>query len=122
MEIIDQFSLEEEVFDENELPGSPSPIRSISNISSLPSNPERMMTISRLREALVFADPDNQRAGVNKLLARACGIGTEEMLILESKRVLFNVEVLKNNLKQGLIKKSYPSGGNNGSDSRKLQH
>lgn len=126
MEIIDQFAADEEsVEDPNELPIPPSPTRSISNSSSMMNshsiNNEKMMTISRLREALVFADPDNQRAGVNKLLARACCVGTEEMLVLESKRTQYPVETFKKNLKQGLIKKSYPSGGS-GADSRKLQH
>ena len=140
MEIIDQFSTDEEetpITNENELPISPLPSRSLSNMSSAPTVTtttttttgtaapivaEKMMTISRLREALVFADPDNQRAGVNKLLARACGVGIEEMLVLESKRTQFSIDFLKKNLKQGIIKKSYPTIGGNSGDSRKLNH
>lgn len=127
MEVIDQFALKEE-FEElgatspTSMP--PSPIKSPSGLGSPKyfADLERSMTISRLREALVFADPDNQRAAINKLLARACAVGTEEMLNLESKQVKLNVEFLKNNLKQGILKKSYPgsSGGGGGSDGRKL--
>lgn len=103
MEIIDQFSVEEEETGgvttiDSDLPIPPSFSPSRSKSQSSPSiHEEKMMTVSRLREALVFADPDNQRAGVNKLLARACAVGTEEMLVLESKRTKFSVEFFKNN-------------------------
>jgi hypothetical protein len=116
MEIVDQFAIKEEVEETGDsLPGSP--LRSPSALSSpqfFDENLERTISLSRLREALVFADPDNQRAAINKLLARACGVGTEEMLTLENKKTKFSVEFLKNNLRQGLLKKSYPSGGGGG--------
>ena len=114
MEIIDQFALKEE-FEENgdSLPGSP--LRSPSALSSPQRFGENLeITLTRLREALVFADPDNQRAAINKLLARACGVGTEEMLSFENQKTKFRVDYLKKNLKQGLLKKSYPSGGAGG--------
>jgi hypothetical protein len=119
MEIVEQFSITEEPIEDdiNSLPPSPSPLRSPSGVNS--PNPflgeeAKTMSLSRLREALMFADPDNQRAAINKLLARACGVGTEEMIMLESKKVKFSVEFFKNNLKQGLLKKSYPTGGGGG--------
>jgi hypothetical protein len=113
MEIIDQFAIKEEVEESGDsLPSSP--LRSPTALSSpqfFDDSIERAMTLSRLRDALVFADPDNQRAAINKLLARACGVGTEEMLALETKKTKFTLEFLKKNLKQGLLKKSYPSSG-----------
>jgi hypothetical protein len=121
MEIIDQFSSDEseEVGDENS-PLSLPPLLANPLAPSLSTHVEnKMMTVGRLRDALLFADPDNQRAGVNKLLARACGVGTEEMLNLESKKVKFSIDFFKNNLKNGILKKSYPAGGPSG-DSRKI--
>lgn len=69
----------------------------------------KQIPVSRLREALLFADPDNTRAGVNKLLARGCNLTVESMLALESKRGLISLEVFKINLKNGLLKKSVPN-------------
>jgi hypothetical protein len=117
MEIVDQFAVAEEPLEDdlNSLPPSPSPLRSPSGLSSTNffsgEEAPKTMTLARLREALMFADPDNQRAAINKLLARACSVSTEEMIVLENKKVEFSVEFLKNNLKQGLLKKSHPTGG-----------
>lgn len=125
MDIIDQFSFKDEHEGiEGTSPTSPSPNRSPSGLNSpkfVGETVDRTMTISKLREALMFADPDNQRVAINKLLARACAVSTDEMLNLEAKQTKFSVEFLKNNLKQGILKKSYPgSSGGGGSEGRKI--
>lgn len=70
---------------------------------------EVSMTVGKLREALVFADPQKPRAEVNKLLARACGGTVEEMLLQEARRVALPLEEIKRRLRQTLLTKSPPS-------------
>lgn len=78
------------------------------------SAPATHLPISRFREALVYADPDNSRAGLNKLLARGCNMSIEEMLVVEIEKLSYAVSDFKDNLKTGMIKKSFGSGGNRG--------
>lgn len=69
------------------------------------------MTMGRLREALSFADPNKPRSEVNRLLARAAGVGVEEVLLLEAKRTGLALEGLIKKLKGGLLVKSPPPTG-----------
>ncbi|CAE7559222.1 Tsnaxip1, partial [Symbiodinium microadriaticum] len=115
MEVIDQFAEED---DSNE--DHPSGVPSLT-LGAAGDLKEKMMTIHRFRDALVFADPDNPRAGVNRLLARGCAVSVEEMLLMEGRMVQVNVESFKLNLKMGLLKKSYPSGGGGDQGRGKIQ-
>lgn len=67
------------------------------------------MTISKLREAINYADPNKPRSEVNKFLSRACGGSIEDMLLLEAKRTPQSVAELKRKLRSGLLQKSPPS-------------
>lgn len=78
------------------------------------SAPATHLPISRFREALVYADPDNSRAGLNKLLARGCNMSIEEMLVVEVEKLSYPVSDFKDNLKTGMIKKSFSSASNRG--------
>jgi hypothetical protein len=73
------------------------------------SAPATHLPISRFREALVYADPDNSRAGLNKLLARGCDMTIEEMLLVEIEKLSYPVSDFKDNIKTGMIKKSFSS-------------
>lgn len=81
-------------------------------------DPATHLPIGRFREALVYADPDNSRAGLNKLLARGCAMTIEEMLVIEINNLSFPVAQFKENLKTGMIKKSFPSSSTAGGGER----
>lgn len=108
MDIIEQFlEDEEQQYEEDEDRSS----NSSAAAEALAELKARKLRISRLREALIFSDPDNSRAGVNKLLARGCGVSVEDMLLLETRKVYISVDTFKQNLRRGLLKKSYPGTG-----------
>lgn len=72
------------------------------------------MTVGRLREALSYADPNKPRSEVNRLLARAAGVGVEEVLLLEARRTGLALDGLIKKLKGGLLVKSPPAAGGAG--------
>lgn len=74
-------------------------------------NKDREMTIGKFREAINYADSNKSRTEVNKLLARACAMSIEEMLLAEAKRMTVFVEDFKLRLRSGLLQKSAPTGG-----------
>ena len=119
MEVIDQFAEEDDtnVADENHAAGVPT-----LSLGVAPDMKQKFMKIHSFRDALVFADPDNARAGVNRLLARGCGVSVEEMLLMEGRMVQVNVESFKVNLRKGLLKKSYPSAGSGDQGRGKIQY
>jgi hypothetical protein len=118
MEVIDQFAEDDEHNGDEEAGGSAPPMAGF-GVADLK---EAKLKIHRFRDALVFADPDNPRAGVNRLLARGCGVSVEEMLLMEGRFATVSVDAFKHNLKKGLLKKSYPSGGAGEQTRGKLQY
>ena len=119
MEVIDQFAEEDDtsLADENRIAGVPT-----LSLGVDPDKKQKLMKVHCFRDALVFADPDNSRAGVNRLLARGCGVTVEEMLLMEGRMGQVNVELFKINLKKGLLKKSLPTGGGGDQARGKIQY
>lgn len=117
MEVIDQFGEE----DETNVDGEGSGVPPLASLGLSSHDGDKQMRVHRFRDALVFADPDNPRAGVNRLLARGCGVSVEEMLLMEGRSVQVSIETFKQNLKKGLLKKSYPNGGGGEQGRGKLQ-
>jgi hypothetical protein len=93
-----------------------SPQTETDNTTVSTAEPATHLPICRFREALVYADPDNSRAALNKLLARGCDMSIEEMLVIEVENLSFPVSDFKTNLKTGMIKKSFPSSSGGGGD------
>jgi hypothetical protein len=71
-----------------------------------PAHSAGIMSIEKLRDAIMNADPGLARAGVNRLLARGAGLSVEEILLMESKKENIVVDIFKNNLKHMLLIKS----------------
>jgi hypothetical protein len=71
----------------------------------------RTIKISRIRDALMFADPDNSRSGVNRLLARGCFTSVEDTLLMEGRGADIPLDQFKGALKNMLLKKSAPGSG-----------
>jgi len=123
MEVIDQFARDDDVAqtllaskqkaaadsdEEEEEEGFAFKVPTAESVSALAAT---HLPLSKLREALVYADPDISRAGVNKLLARGCCMGVEEMLVVEIQNLAYSVSDFKANISRGLIKKSFPNTG-----------
>ncbi len=70
---------------------------------------EKELSISKYREALIYADPNKTRSEINQWLARACACSIEEMLLSEAKRTMYSVSEFKRNLCSALLKKSAPT-------------
>lgn len=119
MEVIDQFAEDDENNPAEEETTGAAPALAGFQYTDIK---EAKLKVHRFRDALVFADPDNPRAGVNRLLARGCGVSVEEMLLMEGRFATVSVETFKHNLKKGLLKKSYPSGGAGEQTRGKLQY
>ena len=121
LDVIDQYAKDEDSLqalmnkeamkDEGDSTTNKSDNDSTTAASNLPAT---HLPIGRFREALVYADPDNGRAALNKLLARGCNMSIEEMLVVEVEGLSFPVADFKENLKTGLIKKSFPSSSDRG--------
>lgn len=62
--------------------------------------------LSKLREALVTADPNKSRPEVNSLIARGCGVTVEEALLMEAKRDPIPLDPFMKRLRKELVKKS----------------
>jgi hypothetical protein len=71
-----------------------------------PGGPE--VRIALLREALALSDANKTRLEINLLLARGAGCSLEAILLKEAKRVPVLLEEFKQNIKNGLLKKSPP--------------
>ena len=65
-------------------------------------------TLSKLREALMNADPNKSRPEINMWIARGCGVTVEEALLMEAKKELIQVEPFQKKLRKELLKKSSP--------------
>lgn len=78
--------------------------------------PEMTMTVSKLRDALTYADSQKARSEINFLLAKGCQCSIEDMLLLEAKRsAVINVQEFKKYLRYGLLQKNKGVGGGSGS-------
>ena len=69
---------------------------------------DNKMSLSQIREALLYADQHKSRSDVNKLLSRGSGLPVDEMLMEESKQTLFRIDSFTKALKSGLLKRSHP--------------
>ena len=80
------------------------------NLNRARSRPgESDVLVSRLRHALVNADPHRSRSEVNALLARGCGCDIEEALLREGGAEAAPLEDFKRRLKIGLLEKTQES-------------
>ena len=117
LDVIDTYAKDEDnlqAFINKEKDGDDGTVKTANEMDSTTvgsSTPATHLPICRFREALVYADPDNSRAALNKLLARGCNMSIEEMLVVEVENLSFPVADFKDNLKTGRIKKSFPSSG-----------
>lgn len=74
--------------------------------------PEMTMTVSKLRDALSYADNQKARSEINFLLAKGCQCSIEDMLLLEAKRsAVINVQEFKKYLRYGLLQRNKPGVG-----------
>ena len=64
--------------------------------------------LSKIREAIVNADPNKSRPEVNELIARGCDATVEEALLMEAKKDLVSIEAFQKRIRKELLKKSGP--------------
>lgn len=82
--------------------------------------PEVTMTVSKLRDALTYADNQKARSEINFLLSKGCQCTIEDMLLLEAKRsAVINVQEFKKYLRYGLLQRNKASGMNTAGGARK---
>lgn len=124
LDCIDQYARDEDkiqaVLNTEESAASVIDVQGNDSATISTGTPATHLPLSRFREALVYADPDNTRAGLNKLLARGCNMSIEEMLVIEVENLSFPVADFKENLKTGMIKKSHPSSSGDRAGGGKL--
>lgn len=73
-----------------------------------PNNSIGETTISKIREAILVAEPNKGRTEVNILLANGCSSSVHDMLLLDAQNAMININDFQKKMRKFLIKRSPP--------------